>query len=133
MHCRNSGSIGLWVGEGSGGYFANLRVTRDDRIRRVLHGLRPSIAIKGRPAVRWTIVERMAENHIPGASIAIIDGGRVVWAGGFGVKEAGTTDSVTTATLFQAQSISKAVAATATLVLADADQLSLDEHPNRYL
>ena len=25
---RTHGSVGLWVGEGSGGYFANLRATR---------------------------------------------------------------------------------------------------------
>lgn len=105
----------------------------DDRIERALHGLRPPVAIKGRPAVRWTMAERMAAHHVPGASIAIIDGGRVVWAGGFGVKEAGTTNLVTTSTLFQAQSISKPVAATATLCLADAGQLSLDQDVNTYL
>jgi CubicO group peptidase (beta-lactamase class C family) len=103
------------------------------RIDRVLHGLRPPVAIKGRHAVRWTIAERMAEHHVPGATIAIIDSGRVVWAGGFGVKEVGTADSVTTSTLFEAQSISKAVSATAALVLADAGRLSLDENPNTYL
>jgi CubicO group peptidase (beta-lactamase class C family) len=105
----------------------------DGRIDRVLHGLRPPVAIKGRPAVRWTMAERMAMHHVPGASIAIIDGGRVVWAGGFGVKETGTADSVTTSTLFQAQSISKPIAATAALCLADAGQLSLDEDINTYL
>ena len=47
----------------------------DGRIERALHGLRPPIAIKGRPAVRWTMAERMAAHHVPGASIAIIDGG----------------------------------------------------------
>ncbi len=105
----------------------------DDRIDRVLHGLRPPVAIKGRPAVRWTLAERMAVHHVPGVSIAIIDGGRVVWARGFGVKENGTNDLVTTSTLFQAQSISKAVAATATLFLVDSGKLSLDENPNTYL
>ncbi len=105
----------------------------DGRIDRVLHGLRPPVGIKGRPAVRWTMAERMAVHHVPGASVAIIDDGRVVWAGGFGLKEAGTSDSVTASTLFQAQSISKPVAATATLFLADARQLSLDEDINTYL
>jgi CubicO group peptidase (beta-lactamase class C family) len=105
----------------------------DHRIERVLQGLRPPVAIKGRPAMRWTVAERMTVHRVPGASIAIIDDGRVVWAGSFGIKEAGTTDSVTPATLFQAQSISKAVTATATLVLADAGQLSLEESPNTYL
>ncbi len=102
-------------------------------IERVLHGLRPAIAIKGRPPVRWTIAERMAVTHVPGVSVAVIDGGRVAWARGFGVKEAQTDDSVTPATLFQAQSISKAVTATAVLSLVDAGQLSLDEQPNQHL
>jgi CubicO group peptidase (beta-lactamase class C family) len=105
----------------------------DGSITRVLQGLRPPIAIKGRPAARWTLSERMAVHHVPGVSIAIMDSGRVVWAGGFGVKEAGTTDSVTPSTLFQAQSISKPVAGTAGLILADAGQLSLDEDVNKYL
>jgi len=109
------------------------RATQDDRIGRVLHGLRPPIAIKGRPAVRWTIADRMAEYHIPGASIAIIDNGGLAWAGGFGVKEAGTNDSVTRATLFEAQSISKPIAGTAALVLIDSGRLSLDADVNRYL
>jgi len=42
--------------------------------------------------------------HVPGVSIAVIDGGQVVWAGGFGLKKAGTTDPVTTSTLFQVAS-----------------------------
>lgn len=105
----------------------------DARVERVLRGLRPPIAIKGRPAVRWTVAERMAMNNVPGASIAIIDDGKVAWARGFGVKEAGKAEPVTSSTLFQAQSISKAVAATATLALVDAGRLSLDENPNTYL
>jgi CubicO group peptidase (beta-lactamase class C family) len=40
---------------------------------------------------------------------------------------------VTTSTLFEAQSISKAIAATATLVLADSGKLSLDADVNTYL
>src|SRR5215469_1730376 len=105
----------------------------ESRIDRVFQGLRPPVAIKGRPAVRWTMAERMAARHVPGASVAIIDDGQMVWAGRFGVKEAGANDPVTTSTLFQAQSISKAVEATATLSLVDAGRLSLDEDPNTYL
>src|SRR5437667_1558287 len=103
------------------------------QIDRVLRGLRPLVTIKNRTEVRWTLAERMAALHVPGASIAIIEGGRVIWAGGFGVKEFGTRDSVTTSTLFQAQSISKPVSATAMLRLVEAGQLSLDEDVNSYL
>jgi CubicO group peptidase (beta-lactamase class C family) len=75
----------------------------------------------------------MAALDVPGVSLAVIDSGRVVWARGFGVKAQGTGDSVTAATLFQAQSISKPVAATAMLRLVEAGTLSLDRNVNTYL
>jgi CubicO group peptidase (beta-lactamase class C family) len=105
----------------------------EQRIERVLGGLRPPIAIKGQPPVRWKLAERMADSHVPGLSIAVIDDGKIAWARGFGVREAGTKEPVTASTLFEAQSISKAVAATATLVLVNSGRLSLDESPNTYL
>src|SRR6185436_16803934 len=83
--------------------------------------------------VHWTLAERMTAFHIPGVSIAVIDSGRVVWARGFGVKEAGSADSVGAETLFQAQSISKPVAAMAMLRLVEAGKLSLDADVNDYL
>jgi len=107
--------------------------SEEARIERVLSGLRAPIAIKGQPAERWTLSDGMAQSHLPGISIAVIDNDQIAWARGFGVKEAGTTDPVTTSTLFQAQSISKAVTATATLVLVNSRRLSLDESPNAYL
>jgi CubicO group peptidase (beta-lactamase class C family) len=66
-------------------------------------------------------------------SIAVVEGGRIAWARGFGVKEAGGRDSVTDATLFQAASISKPVAATTTLRLVERGTLDLDADVNRYL
>lgn len=105
----------------------------DIQIDRVLNGLRPPIAIKGRPPVRGNITERMKVLHVPGVSIAIIDDGQIVWAGGFGLREAGTPDQVTTSTLFQVASISKPVAASGTLQLIDTGKLSLDEDVNSYL
>jgi CubicO group peptidase (beta-lactamase class C family) len=66
-------------------------------------------------------------------SIAVIDNGQIAWARGFGIKQAGTADRVTTSTLFQAQSISKAVTATAILVLVNSGRLSLEQSPNVYL
>ncbi len=107
--------------------------SEDVRIERVLSGLRPPIAIKGQPPVRWALVERMSDSHVPGLSIAVIDDGKIAWARGFGVREGGTNEPVTSSTLFEAQSISKAVAATATLVLVNSGRLSLDESPNAYL
>jgi CubicO group peptidase (beta-lactamase class C family) len=107
--------------------------SQEAKIERVLSGLRPPIAIKGQPPVRWTLAERMADGHVPGLSVAVIDDGKIAWARGFGVREAGTNEPVTTFTMFEAQSISKAVAATATLVLVNSGRLSLDESSNAYL
>src|SRR6266436_3900972 len=106
---------------------------REARIERVLSGLRPPVAIKGQPPEKWTLAEGMAQSHVPGISIAVIDNGQIAWARGFGVKQAGTADPVSTSTLFEAQSISKAVTATATLVLVNSGRLSLEESPNVYL
>jgi CubicO group peptidase (beta-lactamase class C family) len=75
----------------------------------------------------------MAHYKVPGASIAVIEGGRVAWTRGVGVKEAAKSDPVTPATLFQAASISKPVTATAMLRLVERGKLDLDADVNRYL
>jgi CubicO group peptidase (beta-lactamase class C family) len=71
----------------------------------------------------------MQRRQIPGLSLAIIDGGKVVRATGYGVVEAGGA-SITATTLFQAGSISKAVAAFAVLHLVEAGKLALDDDVN---
>ncbi len=108
-------------------------VTTGTAIDRVTAGLRPGSVVKGRPVPLFQLAERMQHYHVPGVSIAVVDSGRIAWARGFGVKEVGTTDSVTAATLFQAASISKPVAATAMLQLVEEGRLDLDTPVNRYL
>ena len=103
------------------------------RIARVVAGLRSSVQVAGRRPRIWSLAERMSQYRAPGVSIAVISGGRVTWARGFGVKEAGGADAVTSETLFQAASISKPVAATGTLRLVAQGRLALDTNVNRYL
>ena len=55
------------------------------------------------------LVDRMRFYKTPGVSIAFINNGRIEWARGYGVREAGKHEPVTTETLFQAGSISKPV------------------------
>lgn len=105
----------------------------DIRINHVLNGLRPPIAVKTLPPVRWNIMERMETLNVPGVSIAVIDNGQLSWTREIGIKEAGTDSPVTTSTLFQVASISKPVAASAVLRLVEAGELLLDEDVNRYL
>jgi CubicO group peptidase (beta-lactamase class C family) len=104
-----------------------------DRIGAVTNGLIGVAQIAGRTPETWSLIDRMAKYQVPGVSIAVADSGRVVWARGFGIKQVGTTDSVDGETLFQAASISKPVAATATLRLAEQGKLSLDQDINSYL
>ena len=75
----------------------------------------------------------MRHSHVPGASVAVVDGGAIVWARGYGVTERGKETAVTAKTLFQAASISKPVTATATLRLVEQGRLALDEDVNHYL
>jgi CubicO group peptidase (beta-lactamase class C family) len=58
------------------------------RIANLFRNLRPPLEIVGRPAVRWTLDERMAHHKVPGVSVALIENGRIAWAGGVGVLEA---------------------------------------------
>ena len=76
---------------------------------------------------------RMAERHISGLSLAIIDGGKVAVARAYGVVDQNSHAPVTTATLFQAGSISKPVSALGALHLVEAGRLSLDEDVNAKL
>lgn len=59
-------------------------------------------------------------------SVAVIEDGRLLWAKGYGVKRAGTTDSVDTETVFSVGSVSKVGTATITLRLVDEGRLDLD-------
>jgi CubicO group peptidase (beta-lactamase class C family) len=101
-----------------------------DSIQRVENGLRAPIAIKGQPVATMTIAERLKFYHVPGVSVAFINGGKVEWARGYGLTSADGGKPVTAGTLFQAASISKHVAAMVALHLVDEGKLALDEDVN---
>ncbi|MEO8025104.1 MAG: serine hydrolase domain-containing protein [Bryobacteraceae bacterium] len=82
------------------------------------------------PLSNFDFAARMDFYKVPGVSVAVIDGSKIVWAKGFGVLELGGTAPVTTETLFQAASISKPVAAMAMLKMVEQGKLSLDEPVN---
>lgn len=100
-----------------------------ERIARVEGGLLPAITIKDQ-ASAMTLVERMKHYKVPGVSIAVINDGKIEWAKGYGVTEAGGSSPVTVETMFQAASISKPVAAMGMLALVEKGLLSLDEDVN---
>ncbi|MES3020648.1 MAG: serine hydrolase [Pseudomonadota bacterium] len=79
------------------------------------------------------IEAEMKKRQIPGLSIAVIDGGKIVRAKGYGVTEKGGKAPVTPSTLFQAGSISKPVAALGALRLVMQGSLALDDDVNQKL
>lgn len=103
------------------------------RIRAFENGLGPAVRVQGEPPVRWTIQERMAHWNVPGLSIAVIRDGKIAWAKGYGVLQAGGKERVDTSTVFSVGSVSKVGAAAMTLRLVDAGQVDLDRDVNDYL
>jgi len=102
-------------------------------IARVRDSLTPTILISGEPPATASIADRMAELNVPAASVAVIDGGRIVWAEAWGTADVATGRPATPGTLFQAASISKPVAATAALQLVEEGKLDLEVPVNTYL
>ena len=69
----------------------------------------------------------MQELGIPGASIALIDGGKVVYEGGFGVRELGKPERVDENTLFMAASNTKGMTTLLLSELVDEKKLKWDQ------
>jgi CubicO group peptidase (beta-lactamase class C family) len=80
------------------------------------------------------VIEAYMEHYkVPGASIALVKDGRLVYHNVFGVKNAYTQEPVTTDTLFEAASITKIVFAFAVNRLAQRGVIDLDKPLYQYL
>ena len=95
--------------------------------------IQKSIVIAGEAQPKTTLIQRMADENVPGLSIAVLKNGEIVWAKGFGIANSKTKQLVSEHTLFQAGSISKPIGALAALKLVEQGKLSLDEDVNKYL
>jgi CubicO group peptidase (beta-lactamase class C family) len=100
-----------------------------DLASRIENGLLPPYLVNGDRPV-WKLEDRMRFYKTPGVSIAVIRGGKVVLAKGYGVLEAGGTARVDPDTLFQAASISKPVTAMAALHMSQFGNFTLEEDVN---
>ncbi len=123
----------LMVAIGVGPAVAETSADHQDHIRAVEGSLLPLAVEKGQKGRGVALVERMKQLGIPGLSVAVIDGGEIVWSKGYGVTDLESRAPIDPKTLFLAGSISKPVAATGALVLVDRGELELDADINGYL
>jgi len=78
--------------------------------------------------------ERMEKLHIPGAVVAIVKDGKIIYTKGYGVADVEKkTPVVPDKTLFRIGSITKVFTATAVMQLADDGKINLNDDVNKYL
>jgi CubicO group peptidase (beta-lactamase class C family) len=99
----------------------------------------PSTRLRAQTADRYQStlqpwIEHLLEReHRPGLAIAVVEGNRVVYAHGFGVKRLGKDGPITTRSLFHMASITKPFVATSLMQLVEKGTVDLDAPVVRYL
>ena len=79
------------------------------------------------------IVSELARTGTPGASVAVVVGGRIAYAKGFGVADVERGDPVTTETLFRVGSVTKMFTGALLAHLAEAGRIDLQAPISRYV
>jgi CubicO group peptidase (beta-lactamase class C family) len=80
------------------------------------------------------LTRAVAEQHIPGLAIGVVQNGKLVYGRGFGVMEIGKPDKpVTTQTLFHMASITKPFVATSVMQLWEQGKVDLDAPIKKYV
>jgi D-alanyl-D-alanine dipeptidase/CubicO group peptidase (beta-lactamase class C family) len=79
------------------------------------------------------IEHEMADKDLPAVSVALVDGGEIVWARGFGHARPRDSVPATARTVYRVGSVSQLVTDFAIMRLADHGKLELDAPVTRYL
>src|SRR5690606_24801633 len=79
-----------------------------------------------RTAFEAYVADTLHRTGVPGASIAVVQDGEVVFLQGFGVKELGGTDPVTPDTQLMIGSVTKSMTSTLAATLVDEGWLTWD-------
>jgi CubicO group peptidase (beta-lactamase class C family) len=70
------------------------------------------------------VAEVMERSGVPGMSVAVVQGGKTVYAKGFGVKKVGEPDKIDPDTVFQLASLSKSIGSTCVSAAVSKGQLA---------
>ncbi|MBT31322.1 MAG: serine hydrolase [Thalassobius sp.] len=105
----------------------------EDEISAIENSLTNPVIVKGENPELFSIEDRMKLHNIPGVSIAVVKDGKLHWTKAYGIANTETDTFVDSATLFQAGSISKPIAALGALKLVQEGKVDLDTDVNNYL
>ena len=118
-HCR---AFSLAAAPARGAHAETPTVSRSD-----LTGATPlPLTGKRRAAFEAYIADALYRFDVPGAAVAVVQNGDVVYLNGFGVKEVGSTRPVTPDTLMMIGSITKSMTTMMAASLVDAGRLAWD-------
>ena len=109
-----------------GKFFSSLRpkgYERESFAGRTAHPLTPEKVEQ----LKAFVAEGMKQLDVPGVGLSFIDGGKVVWAGGLGVRELGKPAPVDADTLFMAASNTKSMTTALLARAVDAGKLRWDQ------
>jgi CubicO group peptidase (beta-lactamase class C family) len=95
--------------------------------------LAPGGIEKGIAALPAIVEDTMKRSHVPGMAVAVVHGGKTVFAQGFGVRELGKAALVDAQTVFQVASLSKPIAGTVAAIEVTRGKVSWDDKVVRLL
>lgn len=79
------------------------------------------------------VTEWLADERVPGASVAVVDGGDLVYAEGFGARDLETNAPATADTLYGVGSVTKSFTALAVMQLVEAGALDVGDAVDEYV
>ncbi|MEX2263934.1 MAG: serine hydrolase domain-containing protein [Bryobacteraceae bacterium] len=93
----------------------------------------PGISAEQLARVETVVTSEMSRLNIPGLSVAIVTGGELRWANGYGLADLENSVPAKAATVYRLASISKPITAVAAMQLVERGKLDLDAPVRKYL
>jgi CubicO group peptidase (beta-lactamase class C family) len=112
---------------------ADVRAAAASALRRIAPDLPETDLNAAVTNIEQLVPVLMAEHHVAGVAVALVEHGRVAWRKEFGVSDIRTGMPVDSSTLFEACSMSKPIFAYIAMKLVEEGKLSLDAPLSMYL